>query len=122
MLLATWINTFPYGQIYMVFAFTLPEMSSIFLAVKTSKVLSEPYKTYNDYAFALVFFLTRVVLWLYVHLGLGFWPDAIATLTVDGIDYIVTANEGDDKEFGKYEEKFSSFSAEQVALRWGLDI
>ena len=25
-------------------------------------------------------------------------------------------------DLGKYEEKFSSFSAEQVALRWGLDI
>ncbi|EOD22463.1 hypothetical protein EMIHUDRAFT_444279 [Emiliania huxleyi CCMP1516] len=32
-------------------------------------------------------------------------PDAIATLTVDGIDYIVTANEGDDKEYGDYESK-----------------
>ena len=32
-------------------------------------------------------------------------PDAIATLTVDGIDYIVTANAGDDKEYGDYESK-----------------
>lgn len=31
--------------------------------------------------------------------------DAIATVTKDGIDYIVTANEGDDVEYGEYAER-----------------
>jgi len=32
-------------------------------------------------------------------------PDSIAVVNVDGADYILTANEGDDKEYGDYEEK-----------------
>ena len=27
-------------------------------------------------------------------------PDAVAVMQIDGTDYIVTANEGDDKEYG----------------------
>ncbi|CAE8717012.1 unnamed protein product [Polarella glacialis] len=32
-------------------------------------------------------------------------PDSIATFVVGGVTYIVTANEGDDKEYGDFEEK-----------------
>lgn len=31
--------------------------------------------------------------------------DSIASMTVDGVDYVVTANEGDDAEYGDFEEK-----------------
>jgi len=34
--------------------------------------------------------------------------DSIAYVSVDGKDYILTANEGDDKEYGDYEEKQKS--------------
>ncbi|KAJ1444363.1 Metallo-dependent phosphatase-like protein, partial [Pelagophyceae sp. CCMP2097] len=32
-------------------------------------------------------------------------PDAIAAFNVDGVEYVVTANEGDDIEYGDFEEK-----------------
>uniref|UniRef100_A0A7S4VTP5 Choice-of-anchor I domain-containing protein n=1 Tax=Alexandrium monilatum TaxID=311494 RepID=A0A7S4VTP5_9DINO len=32
-------------------------------------------------------------------------PDAIQAVRVDGTDYVLTANEGDDKEYGNFEEK-----------------
>lgn len=32
-------------------------------------------------------------------------PDAIATYSVNGVNYIVTANEGDEKEYGSFEER-----------------
>jgi len=32
-------------------------------------------------------------------------PDAIAAAVIDGVTYILTADEGDDKEYGSYEEK-----------------
>jgi len=32
-------------------------------------------------------------------------PDSIESVTIDGITYILTADEGDDKEYGAYEEK-----------------
>lgn len=32
-------------------------------------------------------------------------PDAIAAVSIDGTDYILTADEGDDKEYGDFEEK-----------------
>jgi len=32
-------------------------------------------------------------------------PDAVAVMQIDGTDYIVTANEGDDKEYGDFESK-----------------
>ncbi|AXG74303.1 T9SS C-terminal target domain-containing protein [Flavobacterium arcticum] len=32
-------------------------------------------------------------------------PDAIATYSVDGVNYIITANEGDEKEYGDFEER-----------------
>lgn len=32
-------------------------------------------------------------------------PDSISVVNVDGTDYILAANEGDDKEYGKFEEK-----------------
>merc|ERR550514_1397170 len=32
-------------------------------------------------------------------------PDSIQAVKVDGKDYILTANEGDDKEYGDFEEK-----------------
>ena len=35
-------------------------------------------------------------------------PDSIAYVSVDGKDYILTANEGDDKEYGDFEEKQKS--------------
>jgi hypothetical protein len=35
-------------------------------------------------------------------------PDAIASFTHDGVDYIVTANEGDDLEYGAFEERVSA--------------
>jgi hypothetical protein len=31
--------------------------------------------------------------------------DSIATVTIGGVDYVITANEGDDVEYGDYEEK-----------------
>jgi len=34
--------------------------------------------------------------------------DAIQVVAVDGVDYILTANEGDDKEYGDYEEKWKA--------------
>lgn len=37
-------------------------------------------------------------------------PDAIALVVVDSETYILTANEGDDKEYGDYEEKMKSKS------------
>jgi len=35
-------------------------------------------------------------------------PDSIAVVNVDNVDYILTANEGDDKEYGDYEEKWKA--------------
>lgn len=35
-------------------------------------------------------------------------PDSIDVTSVDGVDYIITANEGDDKEYGDYEEKWKA--------------
>lgn len=35
-------------------------------------------------------------------------PDSIAVVSVDGIDYILSANEGDDKEYGDFEEKMKA--------------
>lgn len=46
-------------------------------------------------------------------------PDSIASFTVDGDTYIVTANEGDDKEYGDYEEKVKAkdiFNGATLAL------
>lgn len=37
-------------------------------------------------------------------------PDSIQVVTVDGETYILTANEGDDKEIGDYEEKWKAKS------------
>ena len=34
-----------------------------------------------------------------------FIPDAVATYSVNGVNYIVTANEGDEKEYGSFEER-----------------
>jgi len=34
--------------------------------------------------------------------------DAIHVVNVDGVDYVLTANEGDDKEYGDYEEKWKA--------------
>lgn len=42
----------------------------------------------------------------------GLWsarmPDSIAVVNVDGTDYVVTANEGDDKDYGDFEEKWKA--------------
>mmetsp|Transcript_99666 Transcript_99666/g.287719 ORF Transcript_99666/g.287719 Transcript_99666/m.287719 type:complete len:684 (+) Transcript_99666:87-2138(+) len=35
-------------------------------------------------------------------------PDSIAVVSVDGVDYVLTANEGDDKEYGGFEEKMKA--------------
>ena len=32
-------------------------------------------------------------------------PDGMALVTIDGVSYVLTADEGDDKEYGQYEEK-----------------
>ena len=32
-------------------------------------------------------------------------PDGIATVSIDGVDYVITANEGDDVEYGDFAEK-----------------
>jgi len=47
-------------------------------------------------------------------------PDSIAYVSVDGKDYILTANEGDDKEYGDFEEKQKSgdiFDGDTIALK-----